>query len=126
MIYGDKYIEAGNFLRNERHKLKLSVFKVAKSIGISGNYLSLIERGKIMPSDTILYSIAEFYKKDPNEIFSLFQKVYSEDIKEMLSIPSIRKLLLELSQDKKLSIEEKEQIADEVYEITKSLILERK
>lgn len=114
--------EVGKFLREERKKLGWSVFKVAKAIGISGNYLSQIERGKLTPSDSVLYSISEFYNKEPSEIFSLYNKIYSEDIKEMLSIPSIKRLLLEMSLDKRLTKEEKEEIGNQMYEIMMNLI----
>ncbi|WP_238917983.1 helix-turn-helix transcriptional regulator [Clostridium sp. YIM B02555] len=49
---------AGKALKKLRKETKLSIFKVAKKVHISMNYLSLLKRGLNIPSDTVLFNLA--------------------------------------------------------------------
>ena len=64
-----KWKEAGEKLKECRKSTKLSIFKVAKKVHISGNYLSRLERGINAPSDTVIFNLAEFYNIEPSELF---------------------------------------------------------
>lgn len=118
--------EAGKFLRELRHKTGLSIFKVAKRTHISGNYLSLIERGKQLPSNVVLYNLAEFYQIDSSELFRLFNKIESDAVKEALALPSIKRVLTEISMEENLTIEEKEEVARELYKTAKEIISKKR
>ena len=116
-----KWKEAGAKLKECRKSTKLSIFKVAKKIHISGNYLSRLERGINVPSDTVIFNLAEFYKIEPAELFKLYNKIPSPNSEKFNSIPSLRKILTEISLDSRLTSEEKEEFANTIYEITLNL-----
>ena len=122
----NKWEEVGSFLRNERSRTGLSLFKVAKQVGITGNYLSLIERGIQTPSNVVLVALGNFYNLDLEGLFNMYGRVYDSSIKEALRIPSLRKILMEITANNKLSAEEKEEVAQEVYSITMDILSKRK
>ena len=116
-----KWIKAGTKLRECRKATNLSIFKVAKKVHISGNYLSRLERGINVPSDTVIFNLAEFYNIDPSELFALYDRAPSPNSETLNSIPSLRKILTEISLDSRLSNEEKEEFANTVYQLTLNL-----
>lgn len=107
--------EVGNFLRELRASKYLSLNKVAKKLHISANYLSLIERGINAPSDEVLYSIAEFYGIDKDNLFNRYSRVTPEDKKLLLELKGLRKTITELSMDERLTDEEKQELSEQVY-----------
>jgi transcriptional regulator with XRE-family HTH domain len=117
-----KWENSGNILRNLRKKTKLSVFKVAKRVHISGNYLSMLERGINAPSDTVLFNLAEFYGVEPQELFKLYDRVVPPSNEQLTVMPSLKKIMTEISIDSRLTPEEKEQFAKRVYDIANDLI----
>lgn len=117
-----KYINAGEKLRELRKKTKMSIFKVAKQVHISGNYMSLLERGINNPSDEVLFNLAEFYNIDPSELFKLYDRVMPPTNEQLKKMPSLRKIITEISIDPKLTAEEKEEISNQIYEIANKLV----
>lgn len=117
-----KWETSGNVLRDIRKKTKLSVFKVAKQVHISGNYLSMLERGINAPSDTVLFNLAEFYGVEPIELFKLYDRVVPPSDEQLTAIPSLKKIMTEISVDTRLTPEEKEKFAKQVYNIANDLI----
>lgn len=116
-----KWEKAGARLKECRKSTKLSIFKVAKKVNISGNYLSRLERGINAPSDTVIFNLAEFYNIEPSELFALYDRTPSPNSEKLNSIPSLRKILTEISLDSRLTPEEKEEFANRVYELTLNL-----
>lgn len=116
-----KWEKAGSRLRECRKATKLSIFKVAKKVNISGNYLSRLERGINAPSDAVIFNLAEFYNLEPSELFNLYDRVPSPNSEKFNSIPSLRKILTEISLDSRLTPEEKEEFANTVYNLTVNL-----
>lgn len=116
-----KWTNAGNKLREIRKETNLSVFKVAKKVHISGNYLSMLERGINCPSDTVLFNLAEFYSVDPSELFKLYDKVIPPTNEQLKNMPSLKGLITQLSIDPKLTPEEKDKFATQLYEIANNL-----
>lgn len=116
-----KWSKAGARLRECRKTTKLSIFKVAKKVHISGNYLSRLERGINVPSDTVIFNLAEFYNIDPSELFALYDRAPSPNSETLNAIPSLRKILTEISLDSRLTTEEKEEFANTVYQLTLNL-----
>jgi transcriptional regulator with XRE-family HTH domain len=119
---GEKWIDAGTELRDLRKKTKLSVFKVAKMVHISGNYLSMLERGINAPSDTVLFNLSEFYKVNPSDLFKLYDRVVPPNDEQLTAMPSLKKIMTEISIDSRLTPEEKEDFAKQVYQIANNLI----
>jgi len=119
---GEKWITAGTELRDLRKKTKLSVFKVAKMVHISGNYLSMLERGINAPSDSVLFNLSEFYGVNPSQLFKLYDRVVPPNDEQLAVMPSLKKIMTEISVDSKLTPEEKEEFAKQVYDIANDLV----
>jgi len=69
-------------LRIERESLDLTQEELAKAVGLSSEFISLLELGKRMPSLDSLKSIAEFLKKDISyflkERETAFERLFSQ------------------------------------------------
>ncbi len=117
-----EWAEAGEKLKELRKETKLSIFKVAKKVHISGNYLSLLERGINAPSDIIIFSLAEFYNVNPEVIFRLYNRILPPSDKQLESMPSLKKIMTELSIDPRLSDNEKDEISKRIYEIANDVL----
>lgn len=114
----EKWKKAGDKLRALRKETGLSVFKVAKKVNISGNYLSLLERGKQSPSDTVIYNLAEFYNIDSKDLFALYDKIDPGSMEEIKKLnPSLRQILTQLSIDKRLSDDEKVELSANIKDL---------
>lgn len=117
-----EWTEAGEKLKALRKNTKLSIFKVAKKVHISGNYLSLLERGINAPSDIIIFNLAEFYNVEPEMIFKWYNRILPPSDKQLESMPSLKKIMTELSIDPRLSDDEKEEISKRIYEIANDVL----
>ncbi|KAI3350118.1 helix-turn-helix transcriptional regulator [Clostridium botulinum] len=117
-----EWIEAGEKLKALRKETKLSIFKVAKQVHISGNYLSLLERGIHAPSDIIIFNLSEFYNVKPEIIFKWYNRILPPTDKQIESMPSLKKIMTELSIDPRLSDDEKEEFSKRIYEIANDLL----
>ena len=118
-----KWKAAGDFLRKKRKETQLSVFKVSRAVGISGNYLSLIERGMQKPSDQIIYNLAKFYKIGGLDLFDLYGRCYCSEIrKRLIPSPSLKQALLRLTTDKSLTPDMKQEIGVRLNEIIDEVV----
>lgn len=79
----NRNINAGNYLQNLRLSKKLTLSSASKYINISPTYLSDIEHGRKLPSDTTIKNIANFYEIDEIDLFNKFGKI-SLTVKELL------------------------------------------
>lgn len=121
-----EWTEAGEKLKALRKNTKLSIFKVAKKVHISGNYLSLLERGINAPSDIIIFNLAEFYNVEPEMIFKWYNRILPPSDKQLESMPSLKKIMTELSIDPRLSDDEKQEISKRIYEIANDVLKEER
>lgn len=119
---GDLIKKAGEELRKLRLNTGLSVFKVAKAIHISGNYLSEIERGEKEPSDIVLDSLASFYKVDNSDIFALYNRVAPSEALFLTNNTSLRKTLTQIATDKRITDEERESVFSELNVLYQKLL----
>lgn len=117
-----KWKQAGEKLKEIRKRTKLSIFKVAKNTHISGSYLSMLERGINCPSDTVLFNLSEFYEVDPSDLFKLYDRVVPPTNEQLKAMPSLKKIMTQISIDPRLSADEKEAFAQQVYEIANDII----
>lgn len=58
-----------NSMRQLRENRKLSQESLAKSVGVSRYTIISIEKGSHNPSGELMLRIAEFFRRDPREIF---------------------------------------------------------
>lgn len=118
-------IEAGAKLRELRKNTGLSTYKVGKRVGVSGNYIGMIERGQKNPSEAILVSLADVYEVDREEVFSLYKRVANEELEQIMQLhPEIRKTMASISTSRNISDEEAIMIARRLEEITAELFQE--
>ena len=117
-----KWKQAGEKLREIRKLTKLSIYKVARKTYITGPYLATLERGESAPSDQVLLNLAEFYQVDPSELFKLYDRIVPPTTEQLTAIPSLKKIITQISVDEKLTSEEKEVFAKQVYKIANDLI----
>ncbi|PFW43816.1 helix-turn-helix domain-containing protein [Priestia megaterium] len=72
----DKTKILGKKLRDKRKRLGLTLKEVGELAGVSENRISELERGmKKIPSDELLYNVAEIYRTDELELFSAYGKI---------------------------------------------------
>lgn len=68
--------KVGAKLRQKRKYLGLSMKAMSELVGISENRISELERGfEKVPSDDLLYKVAEFYSVDELELFKSYGKI---------------------------------------------------
>lgn len=115
-------VRYGKFLKQLRLNKGLTITNLGDLLGISGNYVSELERGMKVPSDHLIMKIAEFHGIDENEVFEGFGKVPLLVRQEFENNKSLQKALLEVAQSKKLSEEQKERIYDQAYHALRELI----
>lgn len=112
----EKIKETGMYLRELRKKTGESIFKVSKQLGFSGNYLSLIERGKQIPSRSVLKTLANYYDISFIQLLDAYDKLDLEETKLYLDLPILREVLLRLTRIENISHEQKEEILKEIYD----------
>lgn len=105
--------EAGAKLRELRKATKLSVFKVGRAIGMSGNYISQIERGERPASDAALVALADLYGVDQKELFALYGKLPNDEVNMIMQMPELRNLFIEVTGKKELSDQDRQEMLEE-------------
>ncbi|MDT0150051.1 helix-turn-helix transcriptional regulator [Priestia aryabhattai] len=71
-----KQKKMGNKLRAKRKLLGFSMKAISEMVGVSENRISELERGfEKIPSDDLLYKVAEIYKVDELELFNAYGKI---------------------------------------------------
>ena len=106
--------EAGAKLRDIRKAKGQSVFKVGRAIGVSGSYISQVERGLCAASDAVLVALSDLYGVNKKTLFDLYKRIEDEEANRLMNNPMFRKVFTQISTDKKLSQEEKNEIAKEL------------
>ena len=121
----EMWVHAGEVLRELRRSTGLSVHKVGREIGVSGGYIAKIERGENNPSEVVLESLAELYHKDGQELFRLYNKVESDEIKSFSNLhPEIRKTVAAMSTDREITDEQAAKIAKQIKELVNEVLSE--
>lgn len=105
--------EAGAKLRGLRKATKLSVFKVGRAIGMSGNYISQIERGERPASDAALSALAELYGVDKKEVFGYYVKLPNDEVDMIMQMPELRNLFTEVTSKKGVTDEDRKEMLEE-------------
>lgn len=108
---------AGTKLRELRKSTGKSIFKVGREIGVSGSYISQVERGSCAASDAVLVAMANLYGVDKKELFDLYIRIENEEANRLVANPALRKVFTQVSADKKLSQDEKDEIVKELQRI---------
>lgn len=121
MVKTGAYLSVGQKIKEMRLNKGLSIYKTARNLHISGNYLSAIERGIYIPSDQVIRNIAEYFDIEPSVIFKWYGKIEPPANALLLKMPSLKKVTTEISTDTRLSDDEKEHIINHLYDIVSNL-----
>jgi transcriptional regulator with XRE-family HTH domain len=104
---------AGKTLRKRREELGYSQTKMSRVAGISETFVSEIELGKKIPADEkFIYRIADGYQLESEYVFRLFNKVPTVVAKEVSEHKNLSDTLFSISNDAKLTTEQKEKLYD--------------
>lgn len=118
MNKNEVWIEAGSKLRNIRKKKGLSVFQVRDELGVRLIYIIKLERGKVMPSEAIIVSLAMLYEIDRKQIYDMYQLIESNRAEEIASVsPYLRQIANDRSISKLATQEYFDEVLDELKEI---------
>lgn len=91
-----KQQEFGMFIKDLRKRNFKTIEDVAKHIGVSINFISMIERGQKQPSDLVISGYAEYFGVDEVMLYEKLDKL-SPHIKDTLKEHSgFKKLVSEL------------------------------
>lgn len=104
----------GDELRLKRIKMGLSMYKISERVGVSENYLSMIERGKRTGvDDNILIQMAKAYNMDVTYLFKRFNKIPPTLLEDLNRYKALDETLLKISLDGKLNEDQKERLYDQ-------------
>lgn len=118
MNKNEVWIEAGSKLRNIRKKKGLSAFQVRDELGVRLIYIIKLERGKVMPSEAIIVSLAMLYEIDRKQIYDMYQLIESNRAEEIASLsPYLRQIANDRSISKLATQEYFDEVLDELKEI---------
>ncbi|ALA47971.1 putative transcriptional regulator [Brevibacillus phage Sundance] len=113
--------EFGMFVKNLRKQNYKTIEDVAKHIGVSINFISLIERGQKQPSDLVISGYAEYFGVDEILLYEKLDKL-SPHIKNTLKEHSgFKKLVSELLVTVD-NPELRQELYEEVYNVYKDFL----
>ena len=107
-----RHFEAGRYMKMLRGKRSLS--ELSKDLGVSTNYLSGVERGRL-PSDRFISLAAEYFGIDENELFMRWGKVPILTRDTVKNSRNLQRSLVQIAKDSRLSDEKKDEFYDELY-----------
>lgn len=108
-------MEVGLYLKQMRRQKYLTLAQVAEEIGVTANYVSLIERGKNTPNDEIISKLAKLYGIDEDDLFERFGKVSASVIEEIKKYGYLRKAILQIKNRKDIDESEKEELYKRLF-----------
>lgn len=119
MEYRKKF---GKHLFELRMSAGWSLAELGKKVGISANYAGEIERASKEPSDEVVRKLAEVYGIEEEKFFGILNRVPLGLKEETETSPELGKLLSEISRNKNLTPETKEQLYKKVRGYYESLL----
>lgn len=106
----------GRRIRSRREELKISLRSLAAQLGVSGAYLSKMERGKeSVPSRGRIIQLANALKMDVDELFALAEKT-APDVAEYLRSTTGMPAFLRTAREKQVTVEEMQDALRRVLE----------
>jgi transcriptional regulator with XRE-family HTH domain len=100
----------GELLRLKRLEKKYTLEMTAKSVGVSINYISKLEKGENSnPSDEIIVRLAKTLDLEENSLFESFGKIPLATRLKLESNPTLTKAISQIASNKDLSEEKKDE-----------------
>ena len=110
--------ELGKELNKLRMSRGLSLAQVSMRVGCNAGYLSDIERGRLMPSDTLIRALASYYSLDENELFERIGRVPLAVREELETSTLLQKTLKEITSSA-LNPDKKQELYQRFYGLFK-------
>lgn len=102
---------AGKRLRELRKEKGKTIYQVGNDIDVSGNFISMLERGIKKPTSAMLDLLADYYAIDKNMLMDLYDDVAISQLDYLLENRPIRRAVVDMITDPNLSEEDYEEIA---------------
>ncbi|MGN1401011.1 MAG: helix-turn-helix domain-containing protein [Bacillus sp. (in: firmicutes)] len=104
----------GTELRGIRTSKNLQLKEVAEVIGVSSTYISEIERNHKVPSNELIEKIAAIYGINEQHLLKGFKVIPDSMIYELTSESGLYDILYELSENEKITREEKDSFYNKI------------
>lgn len=115
----------GDLLRLKRLEKKYTLEMTAKMVGVSINYISKLEKSENSnPSDEIIVNLARVLDLDEDYLFESFGKIPLSTRQMLESHPILSKSISQITSDKELSEEKKEEFLKKTIYWYKKLLEE--
>jgi transcriptional regulator with XRE-family HTH domain len=109
-----KKTQFGIYVQKLRKERQLKLKEVANYLGVSVNFVSLVERGEKNPSDIVLRKYAKLFNINEDVFFDMLGKIPLSVKEQLQNHKGLRSLLSEISKvDKELQNE----LIEEVYKV---------
>lgn len=122
MKHGEKGI--GKRLKLCRIGKDYTLEAVAKKVGVTATYISLIERNKNKPNRELMDKLSELYDMDRDELYEAYG-VYPAPLEAVLEDETLRKALTAIGNDERLTDEDKKNLYDRLEYWYKKTVEER-
>lgn len=110
--------KAGDILKRQRLELGYTLDHTASEVGVSINYISELERNnKTNPSDEVIVKLAKVYRVDEDDLFNLFGKMPLATKEEVLSNPTLMRILSRIKKENKLTPQQKYDLYEKLHEL---------
>ncbi len=104
-------------LKRLRKSRDMNLDEVGEKVGVSGVFISNIERGKRVPSDNLIEKLAEVYDIEELDLYEGFGKVPESIINEIIHNPKLLELLYKITNNPNFPNEKKEQFYSDINEL---------
>lgn len=104
-------------LKRLRKSRDMNLDEVGEKVGVSGVFISNIERGKRVPSDNLIEKLAEVYDIEELDLYEGFGKVPESIINEIIHSPKLLELLYKIANNPDFPNEKKEQFYSDINEL---------
>lgn len=114
-----RQIKAGLFLADIRAERGMTLQDVGDKIGVSATYISDIEKGRKVPSDTVIRDLAQLYEINENDLFERYGKIPLAALEMLEKYDELREVIAEIETNPKITREMAEKLVNDfirVYE----------
>jgi len=104
-------VQFGEYIKQKRTEKGISVRDAGEKLGVSGNYISQLERGVKKTSDEMVKKIADVYELDEDTLYRKLGRIPISVLEEIKSNPSLQRAMSlvktkNIPEDKRREMEE--------------------
>lgn len=112
--------EFGNYVRELRMNKGWSINEAGEELGVSANYISMVERGVRNPTNKFVGKIAKLYDVDEEILYGLLGRISDAVLKSIEESETLLKVAIYAS---KLPKEKKKSFEEKVFQIFEEFIV---